>query len=208
MCPTLSSLAGSHLRRRGDPACGEGKHGYCGARTTATSARVHSNRSRRLSDAPLHVDCSPAPAHLIIEISVCSGEVGRVLHVRGDTGAARGGTTDRAGRAHPRGARAQGAYTLAVTSAQSSTLAASADEPALCHSGPERSVAATKTYTTQLAVLCLLSALLSSDAALLGALEAVPEAMVRVLEGAAGIAERAERYRHMGACAVLGRGLN
>ena len=107
-----------------------------------------------------------------------------------------------------RAARAQGAYTLAVTSAQSSTLAASADETALCHSGAERSVAATKTYTTQLAVLCLLSALLSGDAALLAALEAVPEAMARVLEGAASIAERAEGYRHMGACAVLGRGLN
>src|SRR5947209_4416122 len=74
--------------------------------------------------------------------------------------------------------------------------------------GPERSVAATKTYTTQLAVLCLLSALLSGDTALLGALEAVPEAMARVLEGAASIAEQAERYRSMGACAVLGRGLN
>src|SRR5919202_2068140 len=107
-----------------------------------------------------------------------------------------------------RAARAQGAYTLAVTSAQNSALAASADETALCHSGMERSVAATKTYTTQLAVLCLLSALLSGDAALLAALEAVPQAMARVLEGATDIAERAQGYRYMGACAVLGRGLN
>ena len=107
-----------------------------------------------------------------------------------------------------RAARAQGAFTLAVTSGASSTLAAVADETALCHSGVERSVAATKTYTTQLAVLCLLSALLSGDAALLAALEAVPEAMARVIDADAVIAERAQRYRYMGACAVLGRGLN
>src|SRR5690348_13768003 len=44
-----------------------------------------------------------------------------------------------------RAARAQGAFTLAVTSGASSTLAAVADETALCHSGVERSVAATKT---------------------------------------------------------------
>lgn len=107
-----------------------------------------------------------------------------------------------------RAARAQGAYTLAVTSGENSTLAQVADDTALCHSGLERSVAATKTYTTQLTVLCLLSALLSDDAALLSALEAVPDAMARVLDGADRIAERAERYRYMGACAVLGRGLN
>lgn len=107
-----------------------------------------------------------------------------------------------------RAARAQGAFTLAVTSAEESTMATVADETALCHSGPERSVAATKTYTTQLAVLCLLSALLSGDAALDAALDAAPDAMAGVLAGAAQIEERAERYRYMGACAVLGRGLN
>lgn len=107
-----------------------------------------------------------------------------------------------------RAARTQGAYTLAVTSAADSTLAGVADETALCHSGQERSVAATKTYTAQLAVLGLLSALLAGDAALLAALDAVPEAISSLLHDAAAIEERAERYRYMGACAVLGRGLN
>lgn len=107
-----------------------------------------------------------------------------------------------------RAARAQGAYTLAVTAGEASALATAADDTALCHAGIERSVAATKTYTTQLTVLCLLSALLSGDAALLAALDAVPEAMRAVLDGAGYIAERAERYRYMGACAVLARGLN
>ncbi len=107
-----------------------------------------------------------------------------------------------------RAARAQGAYTLAVTAGASSSLAAAADETALCHVGVERAVAATKTYTAQLAVLGLLSALLAGDDELMAALEAVPEAMAAVLRSADNIAERAERYRQIGACAVLGRGLN
>lgn len=105
-------------------------------------------------------------------------------------------------------ARAQGALTLAVTSGARSTLAATAAETILCHTGVERSVAATKTYTAQLAVLCLLSAQLSGDPALLAALEAVPEAMARVIEGQEAIAAQAARYAQMGACAVLGRGLS
>ena len=107
-----------------------------------------------------------------------------------------------------RAARAQGAFTLAVTSAEGSTLAAVADETALCHSGPERSVAATKTYTTQLAVLCMISALLSGDAALLAAVEAVPNAMAEVLRTIPIIEEQAERFATMNACTALGRGLN
>jgi glucosamine--fructose-6-phosphate aminotransferase (isomerizing) len=107
-----------------------------------------------------------------------------------------------------RGAREQGAFTLAVTANGVSTLAKVADEVALCHSGEERSVAATKTYTTQLAIVCLLSALLADNAELLGALERVPDAMAAVLQGVDHGAERAERYRYMAACAVIGRGLN
>lgn len=105
-------------------------------------------------------------------------------------------------------ARAQGAYTLAVTSAEDSALASAADEVALCHSGVERSVAATKTYTTQLAVLCLLSALLCGDDALLAALEGAPEAMARVLADEEAVTRHVERYRYMSACVTLGRGFN
>ena len=81
-----------------------------------------------------------------------------------------------------RGARAQGALTLAVTANAGSTLAEVSDETLLCHSGIERSVAATKTYTTQQAALCLLSALLADHAELLDALERVPDAMSAVLD--------------------------
>lgn len=105
-------------------------------------------------------------------------------------------------------ARKEGALTLAVTNNANSSLASAAHEVALCHSGPERAVAATKTYTTQLAALCLLSALLADDTRLLEALERVPEAMARVLEKTPLITATAQRFAAMPACVVLGRGYN
>jgi glucosamine--fructose-6-phosphate aminotransferase (isomerizing) len=105
-------------------------------------------------------------------------------------------------------ARREGALTLAITSNAESSLAAAAHEVAICHSGPERAVAATKTYTTQLAVLALLSALLAGDGGMLAALERVPDAMSRVLAETPLIAATAQHFAAMPACVVLGRGYN
>lgn len=107
-----------------------------------------------------------------------------------------------------RAARAQGALTVGVTSAEHSALAASADEVIVCRTGTERSVAATKTYTTQLTALCLLSAVLARESELLAALDGVPEAVERILDEEDRIGELASRYRAMGSCAVLARGFN
>ena len=52
----------------------------------------------------------------------------------------------------------QGRPTLAITNDGSSPLAAAADHVIELHAGLERSVAATKTYTAQLAVMALLAA--------------------------------------------------
>ena len=54
-------------------------------------------------------------------------------------------------------ARRQGAPTVAVTNEPQSPLTAAADHVIELHAGHERSVAATKTYTAQLAALGLLS---------------------------------------------------
>lgn len=107
-----------------------------------------------------------------------------------------------------RAARREGALTLAITSDGSSTLALAADETAICHTGIERAVAATKTYTTQLAILSLLSALLARDTEMLHALQQVPEAMGRVLEQRTLIHELAQTFVRRPACVVLGRGFN
>ena len=55
-------------------------------------------------------------------------------------------------------ARAGGAFTIAVTNEPASELAAAADEVLYLAAGPERAIAATKTYTNQLAALALLAA--------------------------------------------------
>jgi glucosamine--fructose-6-phosphate aminotransferase (isomerizing) len=84
-------------------------------------------------------------------------------------------------------ARRQGRPTLAVTNDPASPLARAADH-VIELGADERSIAATKTYTTQLAAVALLGALGARDESRLEELKRVPEAMSRTL---AGIAEPA-----------------
>jgi glutamine---fructose-6-phosphate transaminase (isomerizing) len=105
-------------------------------------------------------------------------------------------------------ARRQGALTAAITNEPDSPLAAAADHLIELHAGPERSVAATKTYTAQLAAIALLNAALSGDPAHLEALAAVPEAAAQTLGLADQVKRIAERYRFADHCVVLGRGYN
>jgi glucosamine--fructose-6-phosphate aminotransferase (isomerizing) len=109
--------------------------------------------------------------------------------------------------------RRQGVPTLAITNDPTSPLAAQAEvegQPGvlLLHAGEERAVAATKTYTAQLAALALLSCALASDADRLQALRQVPLLVERVLDQGERIARAVERYRYMESCVVLGRGYN
>jgi glucosamine--fructose-6-phosphate aminotransferase (isomerizing) len=102
----------------------------------------------------------------------------------------------------------QGALTAAITNEPDSPLAAAADHVLVLHAGPEHSVAATKTYTAQLATIALLNAVLSSDSTYLTALQSVPEAARQTLALAGQVARVAARYRFMDRCVVLGRGYN
>ena len=104
--------------------------------------------------------------------------------------------------------RRQGAPTLAITNDTDSPLAAQADHVIPLRAGEEQAVAATKTYTSQLAALALLSCALGEDGDRLAALQKVPPLLERVLDGEQRIALAAERYREMQRCAVLGRGYN
>ena len=104
--------------------------------------------------------------------------------------------------------RRQGAPTLVITNDPDSPLAGQADYVISLHAGEERAVAATKTYTAQLATLALLSCSLAEDAERLEALRRVPQAVAQVLEREAQVAEVVERYRYMTSCVVLGRGYN
>src|SRR5215469_3806003 len=71
----------------------------------------------------------------------------------------------------------QGRPTLAITNDGSSPLASIDDHVIELHAGPEQSIAATKTYTTQLMVMAIFAAVLSGNAQHLDALQQIPAAM-------------------------------
>ncbi len=102
----------------------------------------------------------------------------------------------------------QGRPTLAITNDGASPLAAAADHVIELHAEAERSVAATKTYTAQLAVIAAFAALWSGQPERLAELERLPTLIAQTLAHGDGIAQRAARYRYMRDCVVIGRGYN
>ncbi len=69
-------------------------------------------------------------------------------------------------------------------------------------------MAATKTYTAQLMAIAMLSAAMDGDEERWRALEQVPGIVSQTLALDETIRQRAERYRFMDHCVVLGRGFN
>jgi glutamine---fructose-6-phosphate transaminase (isomerizing) len=102
----------------------------------------------------------------------------------------------------------QGCPTLAITNDRSSPLAAAADHVVELHAGQERSVAATKTYTAQLVIMALFAAAWQRSPQHMSELQQLPETIATILAGDAEIGSRAERYRYMDRCIVIGRGYN
>ena len=104
--------------------------------------------------------------------------------------------------------RRQGALTVAVTNTPLSPLAQAAEYVLSLGVGEEQAVAATKTYTAQLAALALLAAQLAEDDERLAALQSVPEAIEKTLALEESIAQAAQRYAYATESIVLGRGYN
>ena len=104
--------------------------------------------------------------------------------------------------------RRQGALTLAITNEPDSPLAGEAEWVLCTMAGAEKSIAATKTYTTQLMSIAMLSAALSQSTDLVEPLRRVPELIAEALGLDERIATAAQRYRYMSQCVVLGRGFN
>lgn len=105
--------------------------------------------------------------------------------------------------------RRQGAPTIAITNEAGSPLAAAADHVLALEAGPERAVAATKTYTTQLLAIAALSAALSSGreaAAVAADLRAVPAALGHALDTDAAVQAAVGRLRASERAIVIGRG--
>ncbi|HUY78306.1 MAG TPA: SIS domain-containing protein [Ktedonobacterales bacterium] len=102
----------------------------------------------------------------------------------------------------------QGRPTLAITNDGASPLAAAADHVVELHAEAERSVAATKTYTAQLAVIAAFAALWSGEPEHRAELERLPAYVAATLANTGEIAQRAARYCDMRDCVVIGRGYN
>lgn len=102
----------------------------------------------------------------------------------------------------------QGCLTLAITNEPRSPLAQSSDFILDIQAGRENAVAATKTYTTELMSVAMLSAALLGDKKRWGELGRVAGWMKQALKQDGFISQAAQRYRYMEQTVVLGRGFN
>lgn len=106
-------------------------------------------------------------------------------------------------------ARAAGRPTLAVTNDPESPLAAAAEHVVDLGAGRERSVAATKTYTSSLLALAVISAALSDDpSAAQPDLAAVPDALRAAVGRTTGVEEAAALLKGGNRAVCVGRGLH
>ncbi len=105
-------------------------------------------------------------------------------------------------------ARRAGALTIAITNHPGSPLARTAHEVLQLHAGRERSVAATKTYTAQLAVLSLLVAHIAGDRRLIAAHDALPDTAAAALATEPAVAHAADLLYRSDECLVTSRGYN
>lgn len=105
-------------------------------------------------------------------------------------------------------ARSQGAITLTITNDPASPLARAAAHSLPLLAGRERAVAATKTYTTELMALAMLSAALEAKAERWKELAAVPEQVGQAIALNRDLHADAEDFKHVRELVVLGRGFN
>lgn len=105
-------------------------------------------------------------------------------------------------------ARSQGAPTVAITNDGRSELAAAADHVIELEAGPERAVAATKTYLAEIAVMAMLSSALSGDRKSALELRAIPEALRSTLLEEQRVADIARAWATEQECVILARGFH
>jgi len=105
-------------------------------------------------------------------------------------------------------AKRQGALTGVITNTPESDLGSVGDVVINLQCGTEMAVAATKTYTTSIGAVAMLSTAIDGDGDRRRELATMPEAMSATLAMNDEIARIAPRYRYMEGCVVIGRGYN
>lgn len=102
----------------------------------------------------------------------------------------------------------QGQISVAVTNDPDSPLAGVAQHVLLLHAGPEKAVAATKTYSASICAVAQLAATLSGDQSLLQEISSIPASVARQIFEAGDVAAAVEIASAWRSCAVVGRGPN
>lgn len=102
----------------------------------------------------------------------------------------------------------QGAITMSVTNFVDSPLAATSKYHLFCDTGIEKSVAATKTFTSTVFLLINFIAKWAQNAELLNELAQTPDIMKTIFTQSDAIKETVQKYRFMKECFVLARGIN
>ncbi len=106
-------------------------------------------------------------------------------------------------------ARRQGALTASITADASSPVAAQSQHVLKLETGPEKAVAATKTFTSSLALIAALSASWEQSQERSRALGGLAELASSTIAGArAAVEQSAPTWRHIHRCVVLGRGFS
>lgn len=113
-------------------------------------------------------------------------------------------------------AKKKGAIILSICNVVGSSIARSADCGIFLHAGPEIGVASTKAFTSQIAVLSLLTLFLARirgkeevlNSGLANRLKEIPEKVKTILDNSDHITEIAQLYKDSDNCLYLGRGYN
>lgn len=105
-------------------------------------------------------------------------------------------------------ARRQGALTLAIVNDALSPLAKEAGVVLPLHAGPERSIAATKSYTAELTAVALLAASIEGCRRTLDRVRRIPELLALALETEAQAARVAGAFANSTHAVVLARGVH
>lgn len=105
-------------------------------------------------------------------------------------------------------AKDSGALTLAITNFEDSPLAQTAEHHIHLSAGEEKSVAATKTYTTELLAIALLVMHIKQDENALERIAQVPDDVQVTLNNSAVLEQWVQRYSYIERIAVIGGGYN
>ena len=113
-------------------------------------------------------------------------------------------------------AKEKGAIILSICNVVGSSIAREADCGMFLHAGPEIGVASTKAFTSQIAVLSLLTLFMARirgreevlNSKLASCLKEIPEQVQKILDNKEEITEIAELYKDSENCLYLGRGYN